>query len=571
MPRASTEQLVRSQLDAAGRQNARYCELQIDWVRYKSGTPIARFGGQWDREEKCYAGDAKRSRVIEVHAAQIEAITLFDEWMVDHLQGGSTEINDRIREVIQQDLEFDAELGALLGLSEMFLTGGRRSGKTVIMEGILNSYAIAIQNAIVWTVTPSETYHEEPKNVIEELLPKDWYEYLGDPHYTFYFPNASQHVLRSGHTPGALKKGKANLVGINEAQQIKADSYRNARGATIDAGGFTLVAANPPTLGDIGTWVLDAVGDTEKGDRYGAEHFFCDPLDNPHIDIRKLLALKSSMTLHDWETQIRGRMLQLPDRVLYTWDRALNERAAPDFGRITHEFLTAHEGDRARWNKLVVVDVQGYPWVATGIFDIYRDPRAPSDPRRGLLWMHDEIALAQGDEVDVCDELKRRGYDGRRTLVVLDASCFWQQMQRDLLKQRPEFRGKGSADIFKLNGFPHAVPPDRNMKSNPDVIDRIRATNATVKPADNIPGLFVDPKCPNAVDSARKWRMHKGKPSRSQKAAHFGDVFGYAVWRFFPRRGNAKALLEEKSEGLQREQVDAGPDQPADFMRHGGG
>jgi hypothetical protein len=143
-----------SQLDAAGRQSARYCELQIDWVRYKSGTPIARFGGLWDREEKCYAGDAKHSRVIEVHAAQIEAITLFDEWMVDHLQGGSTEVNDRIREVIQQDLEFDAELGALLGLSEMFLTGGRRSGKTVIMEGILNSYAVASSGSIVWTVTP---------------------------------------------------------------------------------------------------------------------------------------------------------------------------------------------------------------------------------------------------------------------------------------------------------------------------------------------------------------------------------------------------------------------------------
>ena len=45
--------------------------------------------------------------------------------------------------------------------------------------------------------------------------------------------------------------------------------------------------------------------------------------------------------------------------------------------------------------------------------------------------------------------------------------------------------------------------------------------------------------------------MNKGKPSRNQRAAHFGDVFGYAVWRFFPRRGNAKKLLHE-SEGLPR-------------------
>jgi hypothetical protein len=42
-----------------------------------------------------------------------------------------------------------------------------------------------------------------------------------------------------------------------------------------------------------------------------------------------------------------------------------------------------------------------------------------------------------------------------------------------------------------------------------------------------------------AVDSARKWRMHRGRPSRAEKAVHFGDVLGHAVWRFFPRRGDA--------------------------------
>ena len=212
MPRSSTAHLVRSQLDAAARRGARYLELQIDWVRYKSGTPIARFGGLWDRDEKIYAGDAKRSRRIEVHAAQVEAIQLFDKWMGDHLAGGDPEILARVREVIQQNLSFDTELGALLGLSEMFLTGGRRSGKSVIMEGILCSYAVGVPGSIVWTVTPSESYHEEPRQIVAELLPRDWYEYNGDPAYTFYLQNGSEHVLRSGHTAGALKKGKASLV-----------------------------------------------------------------------------------------------------------------------------------------------------------------------------------------------------------------------------------------------------------------------------------------------------------------------------------------------------------------------
>jgi hypothetical protein len=550
MPRASKKQIASSSPGVGVPQDERYVDLQIDWVRYKSGTPIARFGGLWDRVHKRFGGHAPKSRVIEVHAQQISAIQIFDKWMDGHLRGNEP-ISDRVREIIQGDIELDADTGDLLGLSELFLSGGRRSGKTTIMEGILASYSVAVPGSIVWTVVPSEAFHVEPKEVLEAFMPMGWYEYNGWPQFTFYLINGSQHVIRSGHKASLLKKGKANLVGLNEAQQLSEASYRNARGATVDDGGFTISALNPPTVGDIGTWTADAVEQIEKGDRPGAEHIFVDPMDNPHIDIRKLLAMRSGMTAHDWETQIRGRFLSLPDVVLYAWSRAVNERPTPDFGRITNEFLTAHEGDRAKWDKLVVVDVQGYPWIAAGVFDIYRDPRDPHNPKAGLLWMVDEVALAQADELDVCEELKRRGYNGDRTLVIMDASCAWQQMQRDHLSQRPDFKGKGSMDMFRKGGFPHVVPPDRAMRSNPDVLERIRCTNATIKPMDEIAGMFIDDrKCPNGVESARKWRMKKGRPHRRENAAHFGDVLGYVCWRFFPRRGNANKLL---SEGIDRE------------------
>ena len=113
--------------------------------------------------------------------------------------------------------------------------------------------------------------------------------------------------------------------------------------------------------------------------------------------------------------------------------------------------------------------------------------------------------------------------------------------------------------MVRKTEFPHVVPPDRKMRANPDVFDRIRATNATVKPADGYRGLFIDPvKCPNAVDSVRKWSLSKSrKPSRVSTAAHFGDVVGYAVWRFFPRRGNAGRLLDPVGGGAPPEKRDA--------------
>ena len=177
MPRASTQQLVRSQLDAAVRHDERYLDLQIKFVRYKSGTTIARYGGRWDRRTKEFVGNASRCREIT----------------------------------------------------------------------ILCSYAVAVPDSIVWTVVPSEKFIEEPRKVIADaIMPSVWYEYNGSPQFTFYLVNGSQHVLLSGHKPSNLKKGKAALVGLNEAQQIRGESYRNARGASVDAGGFSIVAANPP-------------------------------------------------------------------------------------------------------------------------------------------------------------------------------------------------------------------------------------------------------------------------------------------------------------------------------------
>jgi len=109
-----------------------------------------------------FVGDATRSMVFEVHGAQVEAILLFDKWLDEHYHGPDPEVLARVRDIIEQNLAFDAELGGLLGMSELFLTGGRRSGKTFLMEAILCSYAVAVRDSIVWTVVPSEKFIEEP-------------------------------------------------------------------------------------------------------------------------------------------------------------------------------------------------------------------------------------------------------------------------------------------------------------------------------------------------------------------------------------------------------------------------
>ena len=70
--------------------------------------------------------------------------------------------------------------------------------------------------------------------------------------------------------------------------------------------------------------------------------------------------------------------------------------------------------------------------------------------------------------------------------------------------------------------------------------------------------MFLDPKlCPRSIESIRKWKTRpNGMPSRSAKWAHAGDAITYAVWRFFPRRGETNKVetipMQKRFEGRDR-------------------
>jgi hypothetical protein len=538
--------------DEESRRDNRYVDMELVFVRHGSQEYLASYGGKWDRKFKRFVDDAANVRVIEVHAQQISAVEIFDDWIRAKLAPAENtdDLRARVRELFEEEGDLADEDRAIVdACTELFLSGGRRSGKTFTMYALGIACAVAVPQSIINVYAPTEELFFEIQRDIFSVPAASWYKFDKEE-LTITFVNGSVITIISAHKPGNAKRGKADMSLVNEAQQIKAESYRNIRGAAIDDGSMTICALNPPTLGDIGEWTSDAVAKADAGRRMGARHLFVDPLDNPHINLQTLLAMRDTMTEHDFDTQIRGKFLSHPGSVLYSWSRSENERTTPQLGECTREFVTAHEGDRTAWQSIVVVDVQVFPYIALGIFKAFRDPRKPHDPKHALLWGTNELAMFPADEHDVCLKLLTM-VDPKRTLVIMDASCFWQQMQRDPMKQRPEYRAVGdkpvgSATIFKAMGFPHVVYPDRRMKGNPGVIERIRATQMAVKPQGGIRTLYVDPtKCPNMIESAKNWRMKHGKPSRSQNAAHFGDVLGYLVWRFFPRRGTARNIVDE--------------------------
>lgn len=505
----------------ADRQSERYADLQLDWLD-ESGALIARFGGRYDRMTRKYVGDAPVSRELVLHPGQVTAAAEFDRWMGIHL--GALDLP-----------EGEKRLFAWL------VSGGRRGGKTFFLIACAIAYAVTVPDAIVWIACPSDTFYGEPIDYLEDLMPASWYSARGWPWWQYDLPNGSRIILRSAFKAQKQKKGRADFVAVNEAQQVPQQSMTALSGATVDNGGLLMAAANPPDVGDKGEWVADMAAEARgagRGERPHERHDFFDPLENPNIDHEALLALAYRMSKHEFDVQVRGMFLSTPDTVLHAWDRGPrgNEQPGPEMGDVTAEFTRRKEGRAYDW--IVGVDVQNYPWIAAVIFKVFRNPAAPADLDQALLWAVDEIYEERGDEVDVAIGLRAKGLDGERTLVICDASGDWQQRERDELKQRIEYRGKGSHDMFRGEGFRNVAGPDQDMSANPDVVERCRAANARICNARDQRFVFADPvACRLTVQSIRRWRTsNNGKPSRHSKAAHGGDAFTYVIWRFFPRR-----------------------------------
>lgn len=527
MPRNSVDRVVHQRLSEAAHANARFCDLQVDLVDERDNRLIARLGGRWDRKRKEYVGDAPVSRVVRLHVGQLEFADWFaNKWLDAHLLGWPAD---------------EAPIYTAL------VAGGRRGGKTWLLTALSVAYACAVPNAIVWIVLPSdvEGYGEEIMRYVETLMPRAWYTSLGAPHWRYDLPNGSTIRFLSGFSSGKLKKGTASLVFMNEAQQIAATSYNNVRASIADEGGLVIAAANPPDAGDKGTWVADVAASEETRSKPNARAFFVDPLLNPHIDHAALESLRDSMDEHEFDIQIRGMFLLPKNVVLHAWDRTQNERTRPDLGNITERFTKRYEGRAFR--HIVSIDVQKYPWMVATVAHAYANPDAPDDLDSALLWFDDEVFIENGDEVDIAVELKARGYKPEDTLVICDASGDYQQAERREQFQRPQYKGKGSWDMLRGEGYRHIVGPDPDMAKNPEVVERVRAANARIGTKSRKRYVFADPtRCPRLVGTIGRWRNVNGLPSRRSNDAHAGDTMTYLIWRFFPRRKAASGTFSIK-------------------------
>jgi len=492
--------------EGAGR-GERFVDLGVELRVEKTNELILRVGGKWDRKQRAYVGNADEYVRLYLVPSQIEAARWFKRWLKGYLTGVHDPDTDRIWAVL--------------------FAGGRRGGKSDLAMKCVLCFLVAVagdadRNAIVWAISPVLERTQELQDVIEKSIPSRWYTFNKDlTRYTLL--NGSRLWMLSGFKPSGLKRGRVDLVLINEAQEFSEAVYAKVRPATSDTGGLTILTANPPEMA-VGQWTLDFYEEAKAGKRQ-ARLFEFDPRLNPYAVTQSLEDMKSEVDERTYRREILGEWLPIGDKVFYSWSPKYNILSIPEGLRdVTEAFTRRHLG--RSFPDIVGADFQLTPHMAAVRYRAYEGFGGTEvDP---ILWIVGYFKLDQANEHDLIDAMEEVGLTGEGTCVIADASGEWQDAERT--------KGRGSYDMFRSRRWRYIYTPDPNAKRNPRVEERVAVANARFCDAADVRHVYSEPENVDLNRAIRDWENRNGRPYQRSVYAHLCDAVSYPLYRFYPRK-----------------------------------
>lgn len=473
-------------------------------------------GGRWDRKQERFVDDGRGALVLRMQPAQYDAAYWFAGWLRAYLtgtKGGS---------------EFDR-------IWTMMNAGPRRAGKTELSIYAAAAFVAASPGAVVWGCSPAEPETVELQDSFDRVLPGPW-AHFAESKLVYTLPNLSKIELRSGYKPSALKRGRADLVLFNEAQGFPEAAYSKVRGAIADRGGLVLLQCNPPDK-PVGQWLMDRYDEAKAG-RSTIKLFEFDPRLNPYINFNALDDMKHDVSELEYRREVLGEFIPIGDFVFYAWSPRENIKPAPDLGEVTREFTKRRLG--REFGNVIAVDFQLSPHMAGVAAKFFRNPEDETDP---IGWYTDEF-LVEGTEDDLIDSIEEKGYNPDDTAIIADASGWWQDAERT--------KGRASVDRFKRRGWRWIYRPDEKAKRNPEVIERVSATNARMKNARGERRIYSVPENFYLNRAIKKWPNKGGIPNKRSEFAHLCDCASYLIYRFHPRRWRGAGVEYRKGERRKR-------------------
>ena len=411
------------------------------------GEELLRAGGRWDFLRRAWAPEAPAAPlVVDVQESQVDVTRWYARWLA---RFAARAADPSLADVHALDLDFAAAL----------VYGGRRGGKTFLL--VLLTWALCLATprhvlgeTVGWLVSVANTERQEIDRQIKEVIPPAWYSYREWPTHQYTLRHGSTLTNVSADNPETVKRGRGDIVLLNEGAKMPQLVFDNAVGGTGDTGGLILIASNPPTK-QKGAWIRDIVEqareDAALGKTYPIKVFKLDHKANAAISeagrgrVGEILQrLNPRMAAAD----DLGDVLHIGDAIMYRYDRVRHGISAPpQLGDITEQWTKAKL--RRGYEFIVGVDWQKHPFIVATFWKLYGSMEEP------ILWCCGELTV-QGAEDDFLDELEDNGFVLRETprqvqevtssniVFVGDASGCWQSA---------DHKGSPSYQVFKKRGF----------------------------------------------------------------------------------------------------------------------
>jgi hypothetical protein len=409
-------------------------------------------------------------------------------------------MHDKQREVFQDPRRFKC------------VVAGRRWGKTQ-MSKLSICRAMVKPRQLIWYVAP--TYQMARGIMWEELkesIPRDWVVSYNETRMTIRLRNGTRIELKGADKPDTLRGVGIHLLIIDEAQDIKPDTwYKVLRPTLASTKGQAIIIGTPKAY----NWLYDvytvgqqgATIEIKKGKHAGRrvanpwKSWQFPTITSPFIPKAEVEAARADMDEKSFRQEFEASFETMSGRVYYAFDRKV------------------HVGDYPFNPNLPI-------WVGQ---DFNIDPMSSvvMQPQpNGEIWIVDEVILRGSNTQETSNELGRRYFRWLNKITIYPDPAGAQRSTKG--------RGESDIDILKDAGFKWV----KFKRKHPKIADRVNAVNRMWRAADGSVKMRVNSTCKHTIAGFEQTIYKEGsrEVDKTQGLEHPTDACGYCIDIEFPWR-----------------------------------
>jgi hypothetical protein len=394
------------------------------------------------------------------------------------------------------------------------VVAGRRWGKTQLSKQAICRRCV-IPKQIIWYVAP--TYQMARGILWDELkdaIPRAWVRSYNETRMTIRLYNGTLIALKGADKPDTLRGIGLHLLIIDEAQDIKPDTWIKVLRPTLATTlGEALIIGTPKSF----NWLHDLYQLGKRGDTYlnkkgrrivnAWKSWQFPTITSPFIPKEEIDQARADMDEKSFRQEFEASFETMSGRVYYAFDRR------------------THVGDKYKFNPKLPI------WVGQ---DFNIDPMSSviMQPQpNGEVWIIDECILMGSNTQETADELSRRYHRHMKNVIIYPDPAGASRSTKG--------RGESDLDILRDAGFRKL----KYKRKHPRIADRVNSVNRMLRSAEGEIRLFVNSNCKQTIISLEQTIYKAGTPEvdKSGGFEHPADGLGYCIDIEFPMR-NIKIL-----------------------------